>query len=112
MVCSTEGVGNLLNLWATFSPNNVSADRHHSSGLKEKGLSQKFRPFFRQIDSEDQKKKIFARNSGPFSDKSVMKTTKKIFHQGIRIILAVYCCISLKKEKKVAGRVKCLGGGP
>ena len=38
-------------------PNNVPAGRHHSSGPKEKGLRQTFRPFFGRIDGEDQKQK-------------------------------------------------------
>ena len=58
-------------------------------------------------------KKVFARNSGFFSDESAAKTTKKGFRQGIRIISAVYCCISvIEKRKKVAGRMTIKGHGP
>ena len=38
-------------------PNNVPAGRHHSSGPKEKGLPQTFRPFFGQIDGRPKEKK-------------------------------------------------------
>ena len=88
--------------------------RHHSSGPKENGLRQKFRPFFGRIDGEDQKKglrqkfrpflaelmaktkkKVFARNSGIFSDESVAKTTKKNF----RRFIAAYLQYNLKKKK-------------
>ena len=38
-------------------PNNVPAGRHHSSGPKEKGLPQTFRPFFGRIDGRPKEKK-------------------------------------------------------
>ena len=106
------GVGNLLNLWATFSPNKVPAGCH-SSGPKEKSLRQKFRPFFGRIDGEDQQK-VFAKNSGPFSaklkakikkekDKLMAKTTKKDFCHEMKIISAVYCCISIIEKRLRAG---------
>ena len=57
---------------------------------KKKGLRQKFRRFFGLIDGEDQQKGL---------------------RQEMRIILAVYWCISIiEKEKKVASQVECLGG--
>ena len=107
---SATGVGNLVNLLATFSRDKVPACRHLSSGPKRKD---------------------FARNSGLFSVEFIAKTKeksspeikaffrtnrwrrpqKKGFRQEIKIISVVYCCISIiEKRKKVAGREKCLGG--
>ena len=63
---SNAEVGNLLNQWATSSPNNVPAGRHHSSGPKKKGPRQNFRPFFGRIDGEDQKAKGFRQNFRSF----------------------------------------------
>ena len=83
-------------------PNNVPAGRHHSSGPKEKGLRQTFRPFFGQIDRRPKKKK----------GESVAKTTKKGFRQEMRIISAIYCCISIIEKKKVAGQLTIKGRGP
>ena len=44
---------------------------------KKKGLYQKFRPFFGQIDGEDQKK-VFARNSSLFSAELMVKNKNKM----------------------------------
>ena len=71
-------------------PNNVPAGRLHSSGPKEKGLRQIFRPFFGRIDGRPKKKK----------GESVAKTTKKGFRQEMRIISEIYCCISIIEKKR------------
>ena len=60
----------------------------------------------------DQKRNVFARNSGLFFDESVAKTIKKGFRHRMSIISAVYCCISIiEKRKKVAGRMTIKGRG-
>ena len=52
--------------------------------------------------SADQKRKVFAKNSGLFPDKLMAKTKKKRW-ESFRKFIAAY--ISVKKGKKVAGRM-------
>ena len=57
------------------------------------------------------KKKVFAETLGLFLDELVAQTTNKAFRQGMKIISAVYSCISII-EKKVACRMTIKGPGP
>ena len=88
------GVGNLLNEWATSSPNKVPAGRHHSSGPKEKSFCQIFRPFFRRIDGKDKKKS--SPEIRPFFGR---------IDEEMGIISAAYWCITIiEKEKRSRAR--------
>ena len=57
------------------------------------------------------RKRKVVKNSCLFSDESMAKT-KKGFRHRMRIVSAVYCCMSIIEKKKVVGRMTIKGRGP
>ena len=85
--------GNASTYNLSTGPNNVPAGRHHSSGPKEKGLRQTFKPFFGRIDGRPKKKKA----------NRWQRLQKKVFAsrwESFRRFIAAY--LSLKKKRSPA----------